>query len=144
MYWYTVWPIRRDLFLIGKVQSHNAFKLQFGWMRHNSIFILTIADVTNSKRHQWQDEILINFPRTVQEISKVVGRKLVSETHTFITSLCCMKSMHYSKRMLCKQGCIKLSGHIAWQSLFENNFADFSNVVQVKKIKISSSHWRRF
>ena len=31
----------------------------------------------------------------------------MSETHEFITSLCCMKREHYSKRMLRKQDCIK-------------------------------------
>ena len=50
-----------------------------------------------------------------------------------------MKRTHYSKRMLRKQDCVKFRRHIAWQSIFENNFVDFSNVVQVKKIKISSS-----
>ena len=55
-----------------------------------------------------------------------------------------MKCVHYSKRMLRKQDCVKLRGGIAWQSFFENNFADFSYVVQVKKIKISSSRWWRF
>ena len=43
-----------------------------------------------------------------------------------------MKRAHYSKRMLRKQDCVKFRGHIAWQSLFENNFADFSGVVRIK------------
>ena len=34
-----------------------------------------MADVANSKRHQWLDEILIIFTRTIQEISKVVCKK---------------------------------------------------------------------
>ena len=102
-----------------------------------------IADVANSKCHQRLDEILIIFTRTVQEISKVVCKKTLSETLAFITSLCCMKRTHYSKRMLRKQDCVKFLGRIAWQSVFENNFADFSDVVG-KKIKISSSHWWRF
>ena len=56
-----------------------------------------------------------------------------------------MKRGHYSKQMLHRQDCVKFRGRIAWQSFFENNFADFSNVAQVKKkIKISSSHWWRF
>ena len=46
-----------------------------------------------------------------------------------------MKRVHYSNRMLRKQDWVKFRGHIAWQSFFENNFADFSNVVQVKKKK---------
>ena len=44
-----------------------------------------------------------------------------------------MKRVHYSKRMLWKQDCIKFWRCIAWKSFFENNFADFSNVVRVKK-----------
>ena len=52
-----------------------------------------------------------------------------------------MKRAHYIKHMLRKQDCAKFRGRIAWQSFFENNFADFSDVVRVKKIKISSSHW---
>ena len=43
-----------------------------------------------------------------------------------------MKCGHYSKRMLDKQDFVKFRGRIAWQSFFENNFADFSNVVRVK------------
>ena len=69
--------------------------------------------------------------------------KTMSETSAIITSLCCMKHAHYSKRMLRKQDCIKFCGRIAWQSVSENNFADFSDVVRVKKIKISSSCWWR-
>ena len=58
-----------------------------------------------------------------------------------------MKRAHYSKRMLRKQDCVKFRGRIAWQSFFENNFADFSDAVQVKKkkkFKISSSRWWHF
>ena len=46
-----------------------------------------------------------------------------------------MKRAHYSKRMLRKQDCIKFHGSTAWQCFFffENNFADFSDVVRVKK-----------
>ena len=75
----------------------------------------TIADVTNSKRHQRLDEILNIFTCTIQEISKVVCKKTMSETRAFITSLCCMKRMHYSKSMLHKQNYVKFRGHIAWQ-----------------------------
>ena len=50
-----------------------------------------MADVANSKRHQRLDEILIIFTRSIQEISKVVYKKTMSETCAFITSLCCMK-----------------------------------------------------
>ena len=35
--------------------------------------------------------------------------------------------------MLRKQDCVKFRGRIAWQTFFENNFADFSDVVRVKK-----------
>ena len=45
--------------------------------------------------------------------------------------------------MLRKEDCGKFRGRIAWQSFLENNFADFSDVVRVKKktknLKISSS-----
>ena len=44
-----------------------------------------------------------------------------------------MKRAHYSKRMLRKQDCAKFRGRIAWQSFFENNFVDFSDVLLVKK-----------
>ena len=44
-----------------------------------------------------------------------------------------MKCAHYSKRMLCKQDCIKFCGRTAWQSFFENNFCRFLHIVQVKK-----------
>ena len=45
-----------------------------------------------------------------------------------------MKRAHYSKRMQRKQDyCIKFRGRTTWQEFFENNFADFSDVVQVKK-----------
>ena len=113
------------------------------WL-HSTHKMLSIANAANSKRHQQLDEILIIFTRTIQEISKVVCKKTVSETRTLITSLCCMKRSHYSKRMLRKQDCVKFHGRIAWQSFSENNFADFSDVVPVKKIKISSSRWWRF
>ena len=42
-----------------------------------------------------------------------------------------MKHVHYSKRMLRKQDCVKFRGRIAWLSFFENNFTDFSDVVRV-------------
>ena len=73
------------------------------------------------------------YPYYIQEISKVVCKKTMSETCAFITSLCCTKHAHYSKRMLRKQDCAKFRGRIAWQSFFENNFADFSDIVRVKK-----------
>ena len=66
-----------------------------------------ITDVTNSKRHQRMSEILIIFTCTIQEISKVVCKKTVSKTRAFITSLCCVKRAHYSKRMLRIQDCVK-------------------------------------
>ena len=66
---------------------------------------------------------------TIHEISKVVCKKTMSKTHAFITSLCCMKPAHNSKRMMRKQDCVKFRRHIARQSLFENDFADFSDEV---------------
>ena len=44
-----------------------------------------------------------------------------------------MKRAHYSKRMLRKQDYAKFCGRKAWQGDFENNFVDFSDIVQVKK-----------
>ena len=44
-----------------------------------------------------------------------------------------MKCTHYSKRMLRKQDCVKFRWRTAWQRFFENNFADLSDVVRVKK-----------
>ena len=46
-----------------------------------------------------------------------------------------MKRMHDRKRMQRKQDRVKFRGRIVWQSsfFFENNFADFSDVVQIKK-----------
>ena len=98
-----------------------------------NILSVPIAHVANSNRHQRLDDILIIFTLTVQEIVKVVCKKTMSEMHAFITSLCCMKRAHYSKRMLRKHDCVKFPGRIAWQSFCENNFADFSGVVRVKK-----------
>ena len=69
--------------------------------------IVVIADVANSKRHQRLDEKLF------------VYKKTISEMCAFITSLCCMKHTHYSKRMLRKQVCVKFRGRIAWQSFLK-------------------------
>ena len=91
-----------------------------------------IADVANSKRHQRLDEILIIFTLTIQEISKVVCKKTMSETRAFLISLCCMKCVHYSKLMLRKQDCV-VSRAYCMTEIFENNFVDFSDVVRVKK-----------
>ena len=47
-----------------------------------------------------------------------------------------MKCVHYIKRKLRKHDWVKFRGRIALQFFFfENNFADFSNVVRVKKKK---------
>ena len=51
-----------------------------------------------------------------------------------------MKHAHYSKLMLHKEDCVKFRGRIAWQRFFENNFADFSDVVLVKKKKTPRFH----
>ena len=42
---------------------------------------------------------------------------------------------HYSKHTLHKQDCVKFRRHIAWQSFFENNFADFSDVKKKSKFR---------
>ena len=39
---------------------------------------------------------------------------------------------------------LSFAGVLNDKSFFENNFADFSDVVRVKKIKILSSSWWRF
>ena len=44
-----------------------------------------------------------------------------------------MKRAHYSKRMLRKEDFVKFRGRIAWESFFENNCVNFSDVVWVKK-----------
>ena len=96
-------------------------------------------DVANSKRHQRLDEILIIFTRTIQEISKVVCKKTMSETGAFITSLCCIKRVHYSKRMLRKRDCVSFVGILNdrffffFFFFFFNSFANFSVVVRVRK-----------
>ena len=62
---------------------------------------------------------------------------MLYKTHTHI----------YIKRMLIAQDYIKFLGRIAWQSFHVNNFADFWNVVRVKKKKkkkILFSHWCHF
>ena len=79
---------------------------------------VVVADVANSKRHQQLDEILIIFTHPIQENSKVVCKKTLIETRAFITSLSCMKCTYYSKRMLCKQDCVKFRGRIACQEFF--------------------------
>ena len=50
----------------------------------------------------------------------------------------------YNKCMLIAQDCVKFWRHIAWQSFLVNSFADFLDVVWVKKIKISLSCWWHF
>ena len=99
--------------VIATLTSCCCFNCLFFWM--------AIADVANSKHHQQLDEILIIFTRTIQEISKVVCKKTMSETRAFISILCCMKCAHYSTRMMRKQDCVKFRWCIAWQSFFENN-----------------------
>ena len=49
---------------------HHAFNSKCG-------IICSIVDIANLKRHQRQDEILIIFTRTIQEISKVIYNKLM-------------------------------------------------------------------
>ena len=52
-------------------------------------------------------------------------RRMLSEICVHIYNMC----------MLIAQDCIKFCGCIAWQSFLANNFADFLDVVQVKKTK---------
>ena len=68
---------------------HNFSLMDFGWFCTSLVSYngRSIADVANSKRHQRLDEILIIFTRTVQEISKVVCKKTMSETRTFLGKL---------------------------------------------------------
>ena len=65
------------------------------------------------------------------------------ETRTFITSLCCLKCVQQA--YAAQTGLRFVSRAYCMTEFFENNFADFSDVVAVKKkIKISSSRWWRF
>ena len=77
--------------------------------------IEAIADFANSKRHQRLDKILIIFTRTIQEVSKVVYKKTMSETRAFISKLMlCMKRAHYIKCMLLKHAfALSFPGRIA-------------------------------
>ena len=50
-------------------------------------YVCLIADVSNSKCHQRLDEILSIFTRTIQEISKVVCKKTISEMRALIGKL---------------------------------------------------------
>ena len=87
----------------------------------------SIADVAVTKRHQRLDEVLIFFARTSGGSAKLLQensvRRMLYETHAHI----------YNKRMLIAEVCIKFGGRIAWQSFLVNNFADFPDVVRVKK-----------
>ena len=71
---------------------------------------------------------LIFFYLYMQEISRIAYKKTLDmcmpcETQTHI----------YNKHMLITQDYVKFRGRIAWQSFLVNNFADFTDVVQVKK-----------
>ena len=81
--------------------------------RKNRGFGGSIVDVANSKCH----EILIFFTRTIQEISKVVCKKTMSETCAFISSLCCMKRAYYSKCMLRKVSWTYCMTDFFWKQL---------------------------
>ena len=81
-------------YLLGTVTSHwwpLLSRSSHDWLttrtdQHYAIF-QPIADVANSKRHQRLDEHLIIFTCTIQEISKVVCKKTMSETRAFIGKL---------------------------------------------------------
>ena len=63
--------------------------------------MLLIQNPTND----WTKSRLF-LPVLYRKTAKLFVRKLLSETPTFTTSLCCMKRAHYSERMLHKQDCV--------------------------------------
>ena len=106
------------------------------YWHHRSCFpySLAIADVANSKCHQWLDEILIIFTRTLQKIRKVVCKKTMSDTHAFITSLyaiCCTNRtalsfagvLHY--RVFWKQLCWFLWCSAGKKKKFKESFTTY-------------------
>ena len=118
----------------------------FPWSCHISTHTewpkVSIADVANSKCHQQLEEFLIIFTCTIQEISKVVCKKTMSEMRAFIgklvlyemralASVCCANRIALSFA-----GVLKTTLHYCtapYCGRIENNFADFSDVVQVIK-----------
>ena len=72
-----------------------------------------VADVANSKRHRRLDEIVIIFTPTIIGNQQSFLYENSVKPRAFITSLCCMKRAHYSKRMLRKHDCVKFRGRIA-------------------------------
>ena len=103
-----------------------------------------IADVALRKGRQQLVEILIFFTCTLLEISKVV---FPSIRHTFITSVCCVNALIYSKRTsaCCANWIVSsVTGIYCMPEFLENNSPDFLDEVGVKIIQISSSRWWRF
>ena len=90
------------------------------------VHVELIGDVAVTKRHLH----FFFFYTHVQEISKVVYKKTLS-------GICSMKPEH-NKRMMIAEDCAKFYGCIAWQSFLVNNFADFPDVVRVKKLRFRS------
>ena len=105
--------------------------------------MLLIQNATNDWTKSW-----FFLPALYRKSAKLFVRKLVSETRVFITSLCCMKRAHYSKRMLRKQDCVKFCGRIARQEFLWKQLCWFLwcsvGKKKKKKIKIPSSRWWRF
>ena len=105
-----------------------------------------IADVANSKRHQRQDEILIIFTRTLQEISKVVCKINMSEKRAstgklMLYEMCALQQAYAVQTGLCEVS----QAYCMTEFFFENNFAEFLRYsAGKKKIKILSSPWWRF
>ena len=110
----------------------------------HSLFSCRIADVANSKRHQWLDEILIIFTVLYKKSAQSFVRKLCHKHAHLQASLCCMKRVHYSKRMLSNRIVLSFAG-VLHDIVFGKQLCRFLRCsASLKKIKISSSRWRRF
>ena len=99
--------------------------------RHYACYQST-ADVAVMKRHQWLDKIQIFLP-THPENQKSCLPENSCQAY-FVWSHWKQVPVHvYNKRMLIVQDCIKFRSFITWQWFLVNNFADFPDVVWVKK-----------
>ena len=78
------------------------------------------------RKHQRLDKILIFF-----FVPAHPGNQQSCLWENYV-SVCCMKPI-YNKHMLIPRNCITFCGHIAWKSFLVNNFADFPDIVRVKK-----------
>ena len=108
------------------------------------------ADVANSKRHQRLAEILISLPALYRKSAKLFVRKLRNARIYNKLRAYAVWNSRIIASVCCANRSAEFRGRIAWQSLLKKNFADFSDVVLVKKkkkkkkIKISSGRWWRF